>query len=78
MRKHTHTHYFIQSIAPGNIVTVVAHSKDEETGELYSKFLDKKKALKLMEEEFKINPDFTFNLIKVVETYEIVKTIKNK
>lgn len=70
--KHSFTHYYVQSKkANGNDnPQVVAHSKDAETGELYYKFIDKKKANKLLSDEKKISPEYQYRVIKEITTYE--------
>jgi len=68
--KHTHTHYFLQSKLKDGQPEIVGHSKDEETGEIYYKFLDRKKAVKLMEAEKKVSPEYEYRIVKCTETYD--------
>jgi hypothetical protein len=41
--KHSFTHYFLQSKLGDAPPQIVGHSQDEETKEIYHKFLDRKK-----------------------------------
>ena len=68
--KHTNTHYFLQSKLGDAEPQIVGHSQDEETDEVYYKFLERKKALKLMEDEKKISPEYKYRIVKCTETYE--------
>ena len=52
--KHSLTHYFLQSKLGDAPPEIVGHSQDDETKEIYHKFLDRKKAVKLMEDEKKV------------------------
>lgn len=68
--KHSFTHYFLQSKLNDERPQIVGHSKDEETGEIYHKFLDRKKALKLMEDERKVSPEYKYRIVKETTTYD--------
>lgn len=68
--KHTFTHYFVQAKEEDKNPFIVCHSKDEETGELYHEFLDKKKANSLLEAEKKLTPTNKFRIIKRTEIFE--------
>jgi hypothetical protein len=68
--KKSFTHYFLQSKLGEALPQTVGHSEDEKTKEIYYKFLDRKKALKLMEDEKKINPEYKFRVVKCTESYE--------
>lgn len=70
MAKHSFTHYFLQSKLGDAQPQIVGHSQDEETGEIYHKFLDRKKAVKLMEDEKKVSPEYKYRIVKCTETYE--------
>jgi len=64
------TYYFLQSRLNGKIANV-GHSKNDETGEIYFKFIDKKKCRKLMQDEMKISPEYDYRIMKVIERIEI-------
>ncbi len=65
------THYYVQAQDGDKKPQIVCHTEDEETGELYHKFMDKKKAKKLLETEKKITPDVKFRVVKMTESYEL-------
>lgn len=50
----------------------VAHSKDEETGETYYKFLSRSKANKFLKEEKKVSPEYKYRVVR--EVREIFRT----
>jgi hypothetical protein len=68
--KHSFTNYYVQSKKTDERPQIVCHSKDDETGEMYHKFLDKKKAVKLMEDEKKVSPEYKYRIMKETTTYE--------
>ena len=68
--KHSFTHYFLQSKLGDAAPQIVGHSQDEETKEIYYKFLDRKKAVKLMEDEKKVSPEYKYRIVKYTETYD--------
>ena len=68
--KHSTTYYFIQSVIEGNAPEIVGHGKDEETGEIFYKFLDKKKAKDLIVAEKKISPQYKYRLVKEVSNFD--------
>ena len=68
--KHTFTHYFLQSELAGAKPQIVGHSKNEQTGEIYYKFLDRKKVVKLMEDEKNVSPEYRYRIVKCSETYD--------
>ena len=68
--KHSFTHYFVQSLLGGSRPQIVGHSQDDETGEIYHKFLDRKKALKLIEDEKKVSPEYKYRVVKETTTYD--------
>lgn len=68
--KHTYTHYYLQSKKGDEQPKIVGHSKDEETGEVYYKFLDRKKAVKLMEDEKKVSPEYQYRIVKETTSYD--------
>lgn len=68
--KHSFTHYFLQSKLGDAPPQIVGHSEDEETKEIYYKFLDRKKAVKLMEDEKKVSPRYKYRIVKCTETYD--------
>lgn len=70
MNKHSSIYYFIQSKLGDNPPQIIGHSEDEETREIYYKFMDKKKALKLIEEERKVSPQYKYRLVKCTTTYQ--------
>ena len=67
--KNSHTYYYVQSKENGKLPEIVYHSKDGGTGEYYYKFLNKQKALDLLNYEKKITPNVQFRLVKLVESY---------
>jgi hypothetical protein len=67
--KHSFTHYLLQSKLGDAPPQIVGHSQDEETNEIYHKFLDRKKAVKLMKDEKKVSPEYKYRIIKCTETY---------
>ena len=68
--KHSFTHYFLQSKLGDAPPQIVGHSEDEETKEIYHKFLDRKKAVKLMEDEKKVSPEYKYRIVKETTTYD--------
>jgi hypothetical protein len=64
------THYFLQSKLNDKI-HIVGHSTDEETGEVYFKFLDKSKVKKLMADEMKVSPEYEYRIVKVTENIDL-------
>jgi tRNA G37 N-methylase Trm5 len=70
MAKQSFTHYYVQAQKEGEQPEIVYHTYEEEEGEYYYKFLDKRKAKALAEAEKKITPDVKFRVVKCVETYE--------
>lgn len=68
--KHNSIYYFVQSLNSEGEKGTVCHTKDEETGELYYRFFDKKKAVALMEAERKVSPELTYRVVKITETFE--------
>lgn len=65
------TFYYVQVLNKDNLPEIIYHSQDDETGEFYYKFLDKKKAQKLLDDEKKVLPNKKFRLVKLVETYTV-------
>ncbi len=61
--KHSHTHYYVRANDNGNNF-IVAHGEDEETKEKFYKFLDKKKAQKLIDDEKEITPHVKYAIVK--------------
>jgi U3 small nucleolar ribonucleoprotein component len=49
----------------------VPHSQDDETGEHYFDFFDKKKAEALKKQSKKENPEAEFRVVKRTEIYEL-------
>ncbi len=68
--KRSFTHYYIQSKEGIEAPSIVGHSSDEETGEVYYKFLDRAKAKKLLSDEKKSIPTKQYRLVKLTQTYE--------
>ena len=68
--KSSFTHFYVQAQVDNGLPMLVTHSKDEETGEEYHKFLDKKQAVKLAKAEKEITPNIKFRVVTCVETYE--------
>ncbi len=67
--KRSFTNYFLQSKKGDERPQIVGHSKDK-TGEIYHKFLDRKNAVKLMEDEKKVSPEYKYRIIKETTTYD--------
>ena len=70
MKKKSFTHYFLQSKLGDAPPQIVGHSEDEETKEIYYKFFDRKKAVKLMEDEKKVSLEYKYRIVKCTETYD--------
>lgn len=68
--KHSFTHYFLQSKLGDAPPQIVGHSQDDETKEIYHKFLDRKKAVKLMEDEKKVSPEYKYRIVKCTEIFD--------
>lgn len=68
--KHSFTHYFVQSKLGDGQPQIVGHSQDEETNEVYYKFLDRKKAVKLMDAEKTVSPEYKYRIVKETTIYE--------
>jgi hypothetical protein len=68
--KHSFTHYFLQSKLGDAQPQIVGHSQDEETKEIYHKFLDRKQAVKLMADEKKVSPEYMYRIVKETTSYE--------
>jgi hypothetical protein len=68
--KHSFTHYFLQSKLGNEPPQIVGHSQDVETKEIYHKFLDRKKAVKLMEDEKKVSPEYKYRIVKCTEIFD--------
>ena len=66
---HSTTFYFVQSKLGDNRPETVGHSKDKKTGEIYYKFMDRKKAHKLMKDEKLVSPEYNYRLVKETITY---------
>ncbi len=68
--KHSFTHYFLQSKKGDERPKIVGHSQDKKTKEIYHQFLDRKKAIKLMEDEKKISPEYKYRIVKETTSYD--------
>lgn len=68
--KHSHTHYFVQSKLGDKQPQIVGHSQDKKTKKVYFKFMDRKKANKLIEDERKVSPEYKYRLVKETTTYD--------
>jgi hypothetical protein len=68
--KNTSTHYFVQSQLGDNPTEIVGHSQDKKTKEIYYKFLERKKAVKLIEDERKLDPKRKYRVVKVTTISE--------
>jgi len=68
--RNTSTHYFAQSQLGHNPPEIVGHSQDEETKEIYYKFLERKKAVKLIADERKLDPERKYRVVKVTTISE--------
>ena len=74
-QKSTHVYFSVQAklVNKEGITEIqrVPHSKDEDTGEDYFDFFDKKKAEALKKQSKKENPDVEFRVVKRTEIYEL-------
>lgn len=70
MKKVSFTHYFVQAHKEGELPLLVIHTTDDETGEHYYKFLDRKKAKAFADAEKKKAPNVKFRVVKCTETYD--------
>ena len=68
--KHSSTYYFVQSKAENEDAKIVGHSTDDETGEVYYKFIDRSKATKLLKDEKKVAPELKYRIVKQTESLE--------
>lgn len=72
MDKISRTHYYVQIKEKDKAPEILCHTYDKENDEYYHKFMDKKKALALIDKERPTHPDTTkFRLVKCVERYEL-------
>lgn len=69
MKTVSFTHYFVQAREEGELPLLVIHSTDEETGEGYYKFMDKKKAHDFANQLKKKKPNTFYRVVKCTETY---------
>ena len=67
--KYSFTYYFVQLKIEKEDPIIICHSKDEETGGLYHKFLNKKEAVKLKKNEKKLSPEKQYRIVKCVENF---------
>ena len=74
-QKSTHIYFSVQAKIVDKEgkteIQRVPHSKDEDTGEHYFDFFDKKKAVALKNTSKKENPDVEFRVVKRTEIYEL-------
>jgi hypothetical protein len=68
--KHSSTVYWIEADKNGKRA-IIGHSQDKKTGEIYHEFLNRKEAVKLMDEERKVSPEYKYRLIKKTTTIEL-------
>lgn len=68
--KHKAIHFYVQCKDGIKEPEIVCHSTDDETGEMYHKFLDRSKANKLMADEMKVNPTLKYRVVKLTENFE--------
>lgn len=61
------TYYYVESKDDKGAVQVVGHSQDEETKEIYYKFIDKSKAKKLLQDEKIVSPEYKYRLVKITQ-----------
>lgn len=69
--KHSTTYHFVQRVIEGNAPEIVGHGEDKKTGEVFYKFLDKKRAKILMEAEKKVSPEYKYRLVKEVNNFDL-------
>lgn len=65
--KHTSTEYCVQAIRDHKLITL-GHSQDKETGEVYTQFIDRKKAVALLKSEKQIYPEDNYRIVKETTT----------
>lgn len=70
MEKRSFTYYYLQCKEEGKHPVIISHTYDKKTKEHFYKFVDRKKAQKLLDEEKKVNPELKFRIVKLVENYE--------
>ena len=68
--KRSFTYYFIQSQKDGGKPEIVGHSQDKKTKEIYYKFMDRKKAISLMNDEKFVSPEYKYRLVKETHTFD--------
>ena len=71
MAKQSIVHYYVQAKKKDEAPEIVYHTHDKETNEYFYKFLNKKQAKKLAEDEKKISPDVKFRVVKLTEVYDV-------
>jgi len=69
MKNSSKFNYYYVQINTKEGPTIVAHSKDEETGELYHNFLSRGKANKLLKDQKKANPNEKYRVVREVKQY---------
>jgi hypothetical protein len=71
MSKKSFTHYYVQAQEEGGLPEIVLHTYDKKTKKHFHKFLNRKKAQKLLEAEKVATPNVQFRVVKCTETYDI-------
>lgn len=63
--------FWVESRDDTGIERIVAHGKDEKTGEAYYEFLTRASANKLLKEEQKASPNYKYRVVrKVVQIFK--------
>lgn len=65
--KSTWTIYWVESMKDDKR-SYVGHSQDKTTGEVHYKFLERSKALKMIQDEKKLSPEYKYRLVKQTTT----------
>jgi hypothetical protein len=69
MSKDSFVHYYVQLQKDDEAPEIVYHTYDGDYKEYYYKFDNKKQAKSFAEAEKKITPEFSFRVVKCIETY---------
>lgn len=65
------TYYCVQSKDKKDNIETIGHSQDEETKEVYCKFIDKSKAYEFLEDEKQSSPKLKYRIVKIIERIEV-------
>lgn len=70
MKNVKQIHYTVQVEVEGGFPINIAHTHKKETDEYFYEFLDKKKAIELMEAEKLLSPNERFRVVKRTTIYQ--------